>query len=703
MIFLNYFALLINTTDMNYCAWQGFTCNANNSLTEISFSNSNLYSNFSIFEDLYQFEDLERLDFYYNNFFGSIPETFGLIKKLNYLDLSSNNLTGTIPDTFKDLTNINQLYLNSNKFYGTLPIIQTRNLFVNDNNFSGNIDFISQMKYAEIINIDNNQLSGTIPEFQYDSIYVLKLSNNLIEGSIPSSIGSLSDLTFFNAENNEISGSIPSSICKNTYLQKFVVGNNKLSGNIPQCLSQLTNLEYLDIQQNTLSGIFPNINNLSLLKKLYAGNNKLDGQIVMNIFPPQIEYIDLSNNYVHDGRIDVSSINTLKYLNISGNKYTEVLDVNKNSSNLLILDTSNNRFLCPYPEFNDDIVFLSTECLPPWKHFFNTENIFIGAGIVLVGIFAYLLFKSNILIHSQCLKVLPNKKLLVFLVFFIFSTVDSINDILMYSRMFNSFKVSKDNCNLLNSRDVFLTLDNFQLTNGDSITKFPDVDCSVCDGSDYVYHNYTSFREYYSVLRSSIIDTLIPNYSSDMKSKFKDHCETFINVKDTKECKFIDEPNNERCMKVDDGYLKENQKFMAYLILSIVLCYSKEFLKFSIIIYSIFENKIPAHFTSLITSSPFIILFSFKSKLLKSLIYKKDNNSRDYFLSIVFEILLENLNQLVLTVYFTLRYNQTGISSVELFTIFSNSIGFLLKIVQFIKTKIQENIKSHKVVVENSN
>ncbi|XP_060671817.1 receptor-like protein 33 [Ziziphus jujuba] len=85
----------------------------------------------------------------------------------------------------------------------------------------------------------------------------IDLSNNMLEGEIPSSLGNLRSLVVLNLSSNSFTGIIPSSLGNMGDLESLDLSKNKLFGRIPQQLTKLTFLEYLNLSQNRLIGPIP--------------------------------------------------------------------------------------------------------------------------------------------------------------------------------------------------------------------------------------------------------------------------------------------------------------------------------------------------------------------------------------------------------------------------------------------------------------
>ena len=85
----------------------------------------------------------------------------------------------------------------------------------------------------------------------------LDLYSNQLSGSIPSSLGNLSNLEYLDLTENQLSGSIPSSLGNLSNLEFLHISANQLSGSIPSSLGNLSNLEFLHLTFNQLSGSIP--------------------------------------------------------------------------------------------------------------------------------------------------------------------------------------------------------------------------------------------------------------------------------------------------------------------------------------------------------------------------------------------------------------------------------------------------------------
>ncbi len=128
---------------------------------------------------------------------------------------------------------------------------------------------------------------------------VINLNNNNLMGTLPASIGQLSELEWFNVNRNILSGSLPSEICNLNKMLHFVVSNNMFSGNFPACFANLTSLSRIVANNNKFTGALPILggNTQPSLINLHFDNNMFNGSIPSNYGNlPNLNYLAVANN-----------------------------------------------------------------------------------------------------------------------------------------------------------------------------------------------------------------------------------------------------------------------------------------------------------------------------------------------------------------------------------------------------------------------
>ncbi|XP_027361973.1 probable inactive receptor kinase At5g10020 isoform X2 [Abrus precatorius] len=265
------------------------------------------------------------LNLSHNNLNGHFFEsdTIGLFRNLQVLDLTNNSFRGSI--AIINSTTLNILNLSSNSLSGSLPASLKRCTVIDlsRNMFSGDISVIQNWEATlEVIDLSSNKLSGSLPSIlgSYSKLYTVDLSLNELNGSIPRSLITSSSVTrlnlsgnqftgplllqgsgaselllmppyqpmeYLDVSNNSLEGVLPSDISRMGGLKLLNLARNGFSGQLPNELSKLIYLEYLDLSNNKFTGNIPDKLSSSLTV-FNVSNNDLSGRVPENLrqFPP---------------------------------------------------------------------------------------------------------------------------------------------------------------------------------------------------------------------------------------------------------------------------------------------------------------------------------------------------------------------------------------------------------------------------------
>ncbi|CAM8974062.1 unnamed protein product [Rhodiola kirilowii] len=250
------------------------------------------------------------------SFTGNIPDEIGNLSDLTFLALNNNSFTGSIPPTFGKLSNLMWLDLADNKLTGSLPV---------SNSATSGLDLLFKALH---FHLNNNQLSGTIPETLFSSqmqlIHVLFDGNNLT-GSIPNSLGTVQSLEVVRLDRNLLSGKAPTNINNLTNVNELHLAGNKLTGPLPN-LDGMSALNYVDLSSNLFDASeAPDwFSTLSSLTVLFIEYGSLQGPVPPSLLSfPQLQQVKLRNNSFN-GTLDTRSIGSqltlvdFRYNQISG-------------------------------------------------------------------------------------------------------------------------------------------------------------------------------------------------------------------------------------------------------------------------------------------------------------------------------------------------------------------------------------------------
>ena len=93
--------------------------------------------------------------------------------------------------------------------------------------------------------LSENGLNGSIPSElgNLSNLERLYLGGNQLTGPIPSSLGNLTNLTWLSLDGNQLTGSVPSSLGNLVNLTELYLHSNQLSGTLPQSFTSITTLE----------------------------------------------------------------------------------------------------------------------------------------------------------------------------------------------------------------------------------------------------------------------------------------------------------------------------------------------------------------------------------------------------------------------------------------------------------------------------
>lgn len=338
-----------------------------NTVQYVNLSGNQLGGRFWGADAMMLFRNLKVLDLGDNGINGELPD-FGQLPNLQVLRLGSNQLSGSVPAGFlQGAVPLVELDLSVNGFSGSIPNINSTTLVtlnLSSNSIIGSLppslgncevvdlsrnqlsDDISVLRNwdsnLEILDLSSNVLRGSIPNLtQFQRLTSLSISNNFLEGVLPSTLGSYAKLSTIDLSSNRFDGPIPHSFFTSISITHLNLSGNHLTGTIPLEGSQTSELlvlpsippmESLDLSNNALMGGLPSdIGNWGRLKLLNLARNNLYGPLPDQLSKlTLLEYLDLSHNNF-SGRIPGKLPSSLTFLDVAYNNLTGKIPGNLNS------------------------------------------------------------------------------------------------------------------------------------------------------------------------------------------------------------------------------------------------------------------------------------------------------------------------------------------------------------------------------------
>jgi Leucine-rich repeat (LRR) protein len=204
------------------------------------------------------------------------------MSKLTYLDISYCRFEyNGIPTYLANLTALETLNMGYTLFHGELRGSIFKNLkYLKRLSMGGNVYHsslpveIASLPTLERIYVENSFLTGDIAsmiDMLGQNLYELWVDDNIgLVGTIPQSIGKMTNMASLSFTNCGIVGTLPTELGLLTSLQQLWVVNNTLTGTVPIELSQLTSLEILQTEDNHFTGTMPDA--LCDLRDVFGGS-----------------------------------------------------------------------------------------------------------------------------------------------------------------------------------------------------------------------------------------------------------------------------------------------------------------------------------------------------------------------------------------------------------------------------------------------
>eukprot|EP01018_Ginkgo_biloba_P025405 Gb_34605 [translate_table: standard] len=370
---------------INPCTWYGVNCSQWR-VKRVDLSNAGLAGTLWIDGLVSMLDKLDALVLKGNNFSGNLSskqhQIVGKGCSVSTVDLSENRLSGSLP-----------IY-----FLSSCQNLAVLNLSYNSLTVTSSVRFGSSIQELDLSHnqiYGNNVLSAVLANCQ--NLQKLDLSNNRLNGSLPSGIGLCPNLVSLNLSSNSMAYGIPRDLLVGNcnadncttqpslqvldlsrnnisgQLSALEVGDscakltvldlssNFLTGKIPPSLGNCKHLTLLNLSANNLADTIPSsLGGLSSIEKIFLSKNNLIGNI-----PPELgnacgtlQEIDFSFNNI-SGEIpsSFSACSSIHTINLSNNKLSGSFlgDVIGSLHSLRVL-------LLPYNNLTGSIPLSLTNC-----------------------------------------------------------------------------------------------------------------------------------------------------------------------------------------------------------------------------------------------------------------------------------------------------------------------------------------------------
>ena len=156
---------------------------------------------------------------------------------------------------------------------------------------------------------------------QFGGLELLDLHGNILQ-ALPMGLRRLERLTSLNLSHNRLENPVLDVISQIPSLRELKLGNNSLAGSLPSSICELTQLEVLDLQANRFLALPEAFCELASLKSLNVSGNQLTALPMEALQRLRLTDLDASNNMIIASLFPLGSVSghpTLQNLNLANN------------------------------------------------------------------------------------------------------------------------------------------------------------------------------------------------------------------------------------------------------------------------------------------------------------------------------------------------------------------------------------------------
>ncbi|XP_073122178.1 leucine-rich repeat receptor protein kinase HPCA1-like [Henckelia pumila] len=204
-----------------------------------------------------------------NNFIGGIPPSIGHLSNLYWLDLADNKLSGTIPVSNATSPGLDMLvgtkhfHFGNNQLSGEIPSqlfssnMTLIHVLFENNQLTGRIpSTLGLVRSLEVLRLDKNALNGSVSAnfSNLTRVQELFLANNRLTGPLPDLSG-LNVLSYVDVSNNSFDATdIPPWFSSLQSLNSLIMDKTQIQGQLPVSLFSLSQLQIVSLKNNRING-----------------------------------------------------------------------------------------------------------------------------------------------------------------------------------------------------------------------------------------------------------------------------------------------------------------------------------------------------------------------------------------------------------------------------------------------------------------
>ena len=202
-----------------------------------------------------------------------LPESIGLLSKLQYLSLANLNLK-SLPESIKLLSHLRYLNLCGNNFK-IIPRWMTEFIekkfqqkYIDEGVDPTEAISLSLIEILKGSKLEKANIENEVINWEIALNYKININGNIIGLYIDDEITGI--------------GIFPDILCTLTHLQELVLSNSSIK-NIPNCIGELQALKYLDLSFNRIRSIPESINTLRNLEYLNLNENEIPEKTILSL------------------------------------------------------------------------------------------------------------------------------------------------------------------------------------------------------------------------------------------------------------------------------------------------------------------------------------------------------------------------------------------------------------------------------------